>query len=683
MFLSLVRPERISSPITRSAAVTISEGALAVVMTTFVANEEAAVSYPAIVGYDASSHRKSGPRTCQEEGPMSAAPLRPIAYGAPRVVCEKAADGSLRLRSADPLAPHDPSLARLFRAAGERHPDRTFLAERQAGGDWRRLTYAGARGLVDALAQGLIERGLSAERPVMLLSGNGIDHALLTLAGHTAGVPVAPISVAYSLQSQDHAKLKHIAALLAPGLIYVADTGPFAKALAALELKAEIVASRNGANIEGVTAFDQLAQGRPGPALGQSAAAIGADTIAKFLFTSGSTSLPKGVINTHGMLTANQQQLAQIWPFLDEAPLVLLDWLPWNHTFGANHNFNLVLRHAGTLYIDGGKPVPGLIDETVRNLGEVSPTVYFNVPAGYAALLPFLERGEAMARSFFGKLRLIFYAGAALPQDLWERLEIVSQRVTGERVPMTSSWGTTETSPLSTAAHFMIERAGPIGVPVPGVELKLVPAGDKLEVRVRGPHVTPGYWKRPDLTRAAFDEDGFYKPGDAVRFADPAEPAKGIVFDGRLAEDFKLATGTWVAVGALRVGALAAATPALQDAIIAGENREWIGMLAWLNPAGCRKLIGCDAPLSELVRHSVVREHVGRAIARWNADHGGSSQRIVRVLLLADAPSIDANEITDKGYINQRLTLERRKADVERLFAAAPAADVLIVSALS
>jgi feruloyl-CoA synthase len=609
--------------------------------------------------------------------------LRPIAYARPRVVCEPGRHGALLCRSSEPLAPYDPSLARLFRAAVERNPAGLFLAERDGGGAWRKLTYAAARPLVDALAQSLIARGLSAERPVMILSANGIDHALLTLAGHTAGVPVAPISVAYSLQSQDHAKLKHIAALAAPGLVYVADTGPFAKALAALDLKAEIVASRNGASMERVTAFNQLAQGRPGPALEQAAAAISSDTIAKFLFTSGSTSLPKGVINTHGMLTANQQQLAQVWPFLDEAPLVLLDWLPWNHTFGANHNFNLVLRHAGTLYIDAGKPVPGLIDETVRNLGEVSPTVYFNVPAGYAALLPFLERDEALARSFFGKLRLIFYAGAALPQDLWERLEAVSQHATSERVPMTSSWGTTETSPLSTAAHFMIERAGPIGVPVPGVELKLVPVGDKLEVRVRGPHVTPGYWKRPDLTRAAFDEDGYYKPGDAVRFADPAEPAKGIVFDGRLAEDFKLATGTWVAVGVLRVAALAAASPALQDAIVAGENREWIGMLAWLNAAGCRKLIGCEAPLPELARHPAVREHVGRAIARWNAEHGGSSQRIVRVLLLPDAPSIDANEITDKGYINQRLALERRKADVERLFAPAPDTDVLVVPPLS
>jgi feruloyl-CoA synthase len=313
----------------------------------------------------------------------------------------------------------------------------------------------------------------------------------------------------------------------------------------------------------------------------------------------------------------------------------------------------------------------------VRNLSEVSPTIYFNVPAGFAALLPYLEKDAAFARSFFADLRLILYAGAALPQDLWVRLETVCERVTGERIPMTSSWGTTETSPLATAAHFLIESAGPVGVPAPGVELKLVPSGEKLEVRVRGPNVTPGYWKRPDLTAAAFDEQGFYKPGDAVRFADPADPGKGIVFDGRLTEDFKLTTGTWVNVGALRVGVLAAASPVLQDAVIAGENRQFLGILAWLNAAGCHKLVGSQAPLPELARHPAVREHVRAALTKWNADHRGSSERIMRAVLLPDMPSIDANEITDKGYINQRLALKRRHAEVERLCAAVPDADVI------
>jgi feruloyl-CoA synthase len=609
------------------------------------------------------------------------APIRPIAYAPARVEQIGAADGSILIRSAIPLGDYDPNLARMFRAAVDTAPSRTFLAER-SGGDWRKISYEDTRQQIDRIAASLIERGLSADRPLMILSGNSINHALLTLAGISAGVPVAPISVAYSLQSQDFGKLKYIAELLAPGMVYVEDTASFAKALAALNLsKTEVVASRNGANLDGVTLLSDFTTPRPVGPVDAAIAAIRADTIAKILFTSGSTGLPKGVINTHRMLASNQQQIAQIWPFLQEQPIVLCDWLSWNHTFGANHNFNMVVRNAGTLYIDGGKPVPALIGETVQNLTSVSPTICFNVPAGYAALVPFLEKDEALAKNFFRDLRMIFYAAASLPQDIWNRLETVSARVTGKRVPMTSSWGATETAPLATAAHLISDRAGLIGVPVPGVELKLVPAGSKLEVRVRGPIVMPGYWKRPDLTKQAFDEDGFYRPGDAMRLADPADPSKGLMFDGRLAEDFKLTTGTFVHVGALRVNVLAACSPALHDAIIAGADQAYIAILAWLNIAGCQTIAGTGiaANPAELARHQSVRAHIANAIAKWNAGQAGSSTRIARVLLLSEPPSIDANEITDKGYINQRLVLERRKADVVRLYAPTPASDVIVI----
>jgi feruloyl-CoA synthase len=611
---------------------------------------------------------------------ISTARSRPIAYAPVDVVRARRGDGATLLRARADLGVHDPSLARMFRRTAEARPDRLFLAERDATGAWRGLRYGQARRQVDAVAQALLDRGLSAEQPVVILSGNAIEHAVMMLAGFTAGVPVAPISVAYSLQSRDHAKLRHIARLLTPGLVYVSDTGPFASALQAFD--AEIVAGENGAKLARVTAFADLSATRAGELVERSVAATDAATIAKFLFTSGSTGFPKAVINTHGMLAANQQALAAIWPFVADDDLTLVDWLPWNHTFGGNHNFNLVLRHAGTLHIDAGKPMPGLIEASVRNLAEVSPTIYFNVPAGFAALLPFLETDAALARSFFARLRLIFYAGAALPQDLWQRLEAVAIRTTGQRVPMTSSWGSTETAPLATAAHLPIDRAGVIGVPVPGVELKLVPSGGKQEVRVRGPHVTPGYWRSPDQTAAAFDEEGFYRIGDAVRFDDPDMPGRGLVFDGRIAEDFKLGTGTWVHVGALRVAALAAASPVLQDALVAGEGRDAVGLLAWPSVAGCKQLIGPGAPddLPALAAHPAVRAHVRERLAAWNAGVTGASQRIGRVLLLTTPPSIDANEITDKGYVNQRAGLALRSAELDRLFAPMTGPEVIEIA---
>jgi feruloyl-CoA synthase len=610
-------------------------------------------------------------------------PLRPISYGPVDIACTARSDGTLVMHSRQSLEPFDANLARMFRRAVERYPERLFLAERGPDGSWAGVTYESARRQVDAVAQALMDRGLSDARPVMILSGNAIEHALLMLACFTAAVPVAPVSVAYSLQSRDHAQLRHVAKLLTPGLVYVADTASFAAALGALDgSQWELVAGRNGANLPKVTPFATLAQTRPTAAIDEAVRAIEADTIAKFLFTSGSTGVPKAVINTHGMLASNQQALAQIWPFLEEDDLVLVDWLPWNHTFGGNNNFNLILRHAGTLYIDGGRPTPALIAESVRNLATVSPTVYYNVPAGYATLLPFLESDLALARSFFARLRVIFYAAAALPQTLWERLETLAARVAGCRIPMTSAWGATETAPMATAAHFLVERAGVIGVPVPGTKLKLVPAGDKLEVRVHGPNVTPGYWRRPDLTDQCFDEEGYYRIGDAVRLLDSAEPAKGLVFDGRIAEDFKLTSGTWVHVGALRVGVVSACTPAIVDALVAGENRDCVGLLAWLNPAGCAQVTARQDQLSpgEWARDLRLRNEIRRALETWNAAHAGASRRVARLLLLKDGPSIDAGEITDKGYINQRLAIERRAAEVDRLFADPPDEDVIVIA---
>jgi feruloyl-CoA synthase len=488
---------------------------------------------------------------------------------------------------------------------------------------------------VRRIGQALLDLKLGRERPVAILSDNSIDNALLSLGAMHVGIPVAPISPAYSLMSKDFGKLKYIFELLQPGLVFAAEPAKFEAALAAVNAKPVSV--------------DKLLETNPGSTQEREHARVGPATVAKILFTSGSTGLPKGVINTHGMLCANQQQLAQAWPFVEDRAPVTVDWLPWNHTFGGSHNFNLLLRNGGTLYIDAGKPVPGLVETTVKNLAEVSPTMYFNVPRGFDLLLPFLEKDEKLRRNFFRELDVIFYAAAALPQNLWDRIKALKPDVV-----MLSAWGSTETAPLATSVHFPMERPGVIGLPVAGCELKLVPAAGKLEARVRGPNVMPGYYKRPDLSKAAFDEEGFYRIGDAVKFADADDPAKGIVFDGRVAEDFKLSTGTWVNAGAIRVKLIAAADPLIQDAVITGHDRNEIGALVFLSPAS-KSVPDISARLAA-------------ALAKL-AQEGGSSTHPRRLLVMAEPPSIDANEITDKGYMNQRAVLERRAALVEQLYA--------------
>lgn len=615
---------------------------------------------------------------------MQQAEFAPIDFAPALVNVKETSEGGFLLSSPMPLEPYEDSLGVLLRRWAKEAPERTFLGERELSGQWSLLTYSETARRADSIAQALIDRKLGPERPVMILSGNSISHALLMLGGFIAGVPVAPVSVAYSLLSDDFLKLKAIFSEVRPALVYTENGTMFSRALDALDLSGVEVVIRDG-QVDGVsaTSFASLLETPATEEVEEVFATVDSRTVAKLLFSSGSTGQPKGILNTHGMLCANQQMLAQLWPFTKETPPVLVDWLPWNHTFGGNHNFNLVLKSGGTLYIDEGKPVPGLVLKTVNNLAEISPTIYFNVPAGFAMLLPHLERDEALRSNFFKNLQLIFYAGAALPQDMWQRLEVVAIRATGRKVPMTSSWGATETSPLATSAHFFIDRAGVIGLPCPGVCIKMVPSGEKFELRVKGPNVTPGYLHRPDLTRDAFDADGFYKIGDAGMFADPADPNKGITFAGRIAEDFKLTTGTWVHVGKTRLEVLTAAAPLLQDALVAGHDREYIGILAWPNIAGCREIchdINGALTVEELVRSNEVVDHLRLAMAKYNGTHMGSATRIRRFMLMTEPPSIDANEITDKGYINQRAALERRANLVEKLHATKTGPEVIIVS---
>src|SRR4051794_10781790 len=551
------------------------------------------------------------------------------ALAPPRIVRRAAAGGAQVLSSEMALEPYEDSLGLLLRRWGREAPERTFLAERGGDGEWIRLAYGDANERASSIAQSLLDRGLGRERPLLILSGNAIDHALLTLGGFLAGVPVVPVSPAYSLMSRDYGKVKHIAQLVKPGLIYAADGEAFAGVLQAVDFGgAELVLSRG----DGATRFSELEAVRPTGAVDAALRAVRKDSVAKILFTSGSTALPKGVINTHGMLSANQQSLAQIWPFTEVTPPVLVDWLPWNHTFGGNHNFNLILKRGGTMYIDAGRPAPQLIATTVRNLTEVASTVYFNVPAGYGALLPFLESDAGLRARFFERLQLIFYAAAALPQDLWTRLEAVAVKERGEPVMMTSSWGLTETSPLATAAHFPIDRAGVIGVPVPGTELKLAPVEDKLEMRVKGPQVFPGYLAGDDLTREAFDADGFYRTGDAGKLEDPGDPSRGLVFDGRVVEDFKLTTGTFVSVGNLRVDVLAALSPLVMDAVVCGHDRDHVGLLAWLQLGAAREIAGApEAGLDELVRSPAIAAFVRERFTEHNRANPASSMRVERV----------------------------------------------------
>jgi len=609
-----------------------------------------------------------------------AVPLRAISFGDPDVSVDRRDDGTIYLRPKRPLGDYPVRLTDRLHHWARLEPNRVFMAERSKGGGWRQITYAQLLTSTRRIASALLARGLSAEAPIVILSGNSIDHALVAFGALYAGIPFCPVSPAYSLVSRDYGKLGFLMKLLTPGLVFADDAGKFADALSAnVPSATEIAASRGTVPGRDVSMLDDLLATPEHPRLDAIHDAIGPDTIAKFLLTSGSTGNPKAVINTQRMLCANQVMLRETLAFLKDEPPVIVDWLPWNHTFGGNHNVGLTLFNGGSMYLDEGKPMPGGIEETVRNLREISPTVYFNVPKGYESLLPYLRDDQALRAKFFDRLHAMFFSGAALSPYVWNSLDALAVQEKGYRVPVLTGLGATETAPFFMSVRPDTSRSGHVGLPVLGNDAKLVPNNGKLEVRAKGPNVTPGYWRQPELTAKAFDEEGFYKFGDALKLAVANDFDAGFDFDGRIAEDFKLASGTWVSVGPLRARFIAACAPLVRDVVIAGINRDEISALVVLDLDGCR-LLAPELPSGDIASAAAnpkIREAFFERFRKFLATSTGSSTRVTRAVLVDTPLSIDRGEVTDKGSINQRAVLEHRDALVDELYAPTPPAYVI------
>jgi len=602
-------------------------------------------------------------------------PLRAISFGNPAVTIDRRGDGTVYLRPKIALGDYPVRITDRLHHWANAEPDRIFMAERDSSGGWREITYAQLLASTRRLASALLARDLSAEKPIVILSGNSIDHALMAFGALYAGIPFCPVSPAYSLISKDYGKLSYLMKLLTPGLVFADNATAFADALRAnVPMETEIVVSRGEVPGRDVTRLADLLATTEHSGLDAAHDAIGPDTIAKFLLTSGSTGNPKAVINTQRMICANQVMLRETLAFLKDEPPVIVDWLPWNHTFGGNHNIGLTLFNGGSMHLDQGKPTPDGIAETVRNLREISPTVYFNVPKGYESLLPYLRDDAQLRKRFFHRLHAMFFSGAALSPYVWNSLDELAVQETGFRVPMLTGLGATETSPFFMSVIPATSRSGHVGLPVSGNDAKLIPNNGKLEVRARGPNVTPGYWRQPELTAAAFDDEGFYKFGDALKPVDPDDFDKGFDFDGRISEDFKLGSGTWVSVGPLRARFVAACAPLVRDVVIAGINRDELSALVILDLDGCR-VINPALPSGDLkaaASDPAIRQAFAERLKKFAADATGSSTRITRAVLLDTPLSIDKGEVTDKGSINQRAVLDHRAGLIDALYASTP-----------
>ncbi|UOP10170.1 feruloyl-CoA synthase [Pseudomonas palleroniana] len=595
---------------------------------------------------------------------------RAVSIGhAPVEVTEE--QGVLHMRSLEPLAELPMRLLDRLVHWAEVRPEQTFIAARQADGEWRRVSYAQMLDSVRAIAQSLLGFGLSAHKPLALLSGNDIEHLQMALGAMYAGIPYCPISPAYSLLSQDFAKLRHVCDLLQPGLLFVSDAPAYQRAIdAVVPADTPLISVRGEVPGRTHVSFARLLQ-TPGGAEAEAAFnATGPDTIAKFLFTSGSTKLPKAVITTQRMLCANQQMLLQTFPVFGEEPPVLVDWLPWNHTFGGSHNVGIVLYNGGTFYLDDGKPTAQGFAQTLRNLKEISPTAYLTVPKGWEELVNALEQDAELRECFFARMKLFFFAAAGLSQSVWDRLDRVAERHCGERIRMMAGLGMTEAAPSCTFTTGPLSMAGYIGLPAPGCEVRLVPVDGKFEGRFRGPHIMPGYWRAPEQTAEAFDEQGYYCSGDALKLAAPQQPQWGLMFDGRIAEDFKLSSGVFVSVGPLRNRAVLEGSPYVQDVVIAAPDRECLGALVFARLYECRRLAGLSAEASdtEVLASAPVRQWFADWLQRLNREATGNASRLEWIALLDEPASIDRGEITDKGSINQRAVLQWRAAKVEALY---------------